>query len=72
MIFLMALNAPQVRAQYFGQNRVQHYPIDFKVIHTNHFEVHYSAAERGAAIDAARLAERAYKRLTRQLSHEYN
>ncbi|MBI4502379.1 MAG: PD40 domain-containing protein [Gemmatimonadetes bacterium] len=62
---------PRVEAQYFGQNKVQYRHLDFQVIETEHFEVHYYQGMRDAAVDAARMAERAYARLSRILNHQY-
>jgi hypothetical protein len=58
-------------AQYFGQNKVQYRTFKFKVIQTEHFEVYYYNEERAAAMDAARMAERAYARLSRILHHQF-
>lgn len=64
--------APQIaQAQYFGQNKVQYRSFDWHVISTTHFEVHYYGTERQAALDAARMAERSYARLSRILQHEW-
>lgn len=59
------------RAQYFGKNRVQYRDFDFSIIRTQHFDVYYYRDVRPAAVDAARMAERAYGRLTRALNHQY-
>jgi Tol biopolymer transport system component len=67
---VVAFVAP-VRAQYFGQNKVQHRRLDFSVIETEHFDIYYYDGERAAAIDGARMAERAYDRLSRLLNHRY-
>jgi Tol biopolymer transport system component len=58
-------------AQYFGQNKVQYRAFPFKVIQTEHFEVYFYDEERPAALDAARMAERAYARLSRVLHHRF-
>lgn len=58
-------------AQYFGQNKVQYHRLNFSVVQTEHFDLYYHAAEREAALDAARMAERAYARLSRVLNHQY-
>ncbi|KPJ92237.1 MAG: hypothetical protein AMS18_07780, partial [Gemmatimonas sp. SG8_17] len=63
--------ASPVRAQYFGQNKVQHRHLDFSVIQTEHFDVYYYDGVRDAAIDGARMAERAYGRLSQLLNHRY-
>ena len=57
---------------YFGKNQVQYKHFDWKVIETEHFLVHYYSDERAAAMDAARMAERAYSRLSRILGHEFS
>jgi len=59
------------RAQYFGQNKVQYSSFEFEVIATEHFDVHFYPREREAALDAARMAERSYARLSRLLNHEF-
>jgi Tol biopolymer transport system component len=58
-------------AQYFGRNKVQYTNFDFKVIQTEHFDVYYYDRERIAALDAARMAERSYARLSKVLNHEF-
>jgi Tol biopolymer transport system component len=66
------LSAPGVlSAQYFGRNKVQYTDFDFKVIQTEHFDVYYYDRERNAALDAARMAERNYARLSKVLNHEF-
>lgn len=69
---LLAATCPAVAtAQYFGQNKVQYKSFDFKILRTEHFDVHYYEAERLAATDAARMAERSYARLSRILNHRF-
>ncbi len=58
-------------AQYFGRNKVQYRHLDFAVIRTEHFDIYYYEEERDAAVDGARMAERAYARLSRILDHRY-
>ncbi len=62
--------APLV-GQYFGQNKVQYSTFDFRIIQTEHFDVYYYPAERTGALDAARMAERWYARLSRILHHQF-
>ena len=57
-------------AQYFGQNKVQYESFDFKVMHTEHFDVYFYPEEEESALIAARMAERWYARLSRMLGHE--
>jgi len=63
--------APPAAAQYFGQNKVQYRSFPFKIIRTDHFEVYFYDEERAAALDAARMAERAYARMSRVLHHQF-
>ena len=58
-------------AQHFGRNKVQYRAFDFQVIQTPHFDIYFYEQERTAALDAARMAERAYARLSRVLQHEF-
>ena len=67
----MLLGPQAARAQFFGQNKVQYRSFDWHVIQTTHLEVHYYGEERQAALDAARMAERSYARLSRILQHEW-
>ena len=60
-----------VHGQYFGQNKVQYTRFDFRVLETEHFDVYYYEAERQAAYDVARMAERSYARLSRVLRHQF-
>jgi WD40-like Beta Propeller Repeat len=61
--------APFVDAQYFGRNKVQVDSFVFRVLPTAHFDIYYYAAERDAAVLAARMAERWYFRLSQALQH---
>src|SRR5918998_4884170 len=69
LLFLLAPGL--LSAQYFGRNKVQYSSFDFKVIQTEHFDVYYYEQERVAAMDAARMAERGYARLSKILNHEF-
>ena len=68
---LALFGAAPLAAQYFGQNKVQYQSFDFRIIQTEHFEVYYYPAERAAALDGARIAERWYARLSRVLHHQF-
>src|SRR5688500_4241525 len=57
--------------QYFGQNQVQYKHFKWRVIETEHFLVHYYPEEKAGAMDAARMAERSYSRLSRLLDHQF-
>jgi hypothetical protein len=58
-------------AQRFGRNKVQYRAFDFQVIETEHFDIYFYDEMRDAALDAARMTERAYARLSRVLRHEF-
>ncbi len=70
-VFLLLGMPGLLSAQYFGRNKVQYTNFDFKVIQTEHFDVYYYPRERVAALDAARMAERSYARLSKVLNHEF-
>jgi dipeptidyl aminopeptidase/acylaminoacyl peptidase len=56
---------------YFGMNQVQYDRFDWRVKETTHFLIHYYPEEEVAASDAARMAERAYERLSRIIGHQF-
>ena len=68
---LFAAFPAALSAQYFGRNKVQYGRFDFKIIQTEHFDVYYYPAERPAALDIARLAERSYAKLSKVFSHTF-
>ncbi|MBZ0270386.1 DPP IV N-terminal domain-containing protein, partial [bacterium] len=65
----LAVLATPVAAQ-FGKNKVQYQSFDWYTIETEHFDIYYYKEEEESAIVAARMAERAYTRLSRILDHE--
>ena len=71
LLLLLAATPVPVAAQYFGRNKVQYTKFDFKVIQTEHFDVYFYEREREAAMDGARMAERAYAKLSKVLNHEF-
>jgi Tol biopolymer transport system component len=62
---------PAAAQGYFGQNQVQYDRFDWQVNETEHFLVFFYPEEKRAAMDAARMAERAYARLSRILDHQF-
>ncbi|HJR17040.1 MAG TPA: DPP IV N-terminal domain-containing protein [Gemmatimonadales bacterium] len=70
-LVLLLLVPGLLSAQYFGRNKVQYSSFDFQVIQTEHFDVYYYEQERVAAMDAARMAERGYARLSKVLNHDF-
>jgi Tol biopolymer transport system component len=69
---LLAGAPAAVAAQYyFGQNKVQYRAFDFQILRTEHFDIYFYPEARAAALDAGRMAERSYVRLSKILRHEY-
>jgi len=62
-----ALAAPQTRAQAFGQNQVKNRDFDWKVVSTEHFDVHYYEDSEPLAPFAAEILERSYRRISASL-----
>ena len=55
---------------YFGQNKVQYRTFDFRVLKTDHFDIHYYPEEEQAAQMIGRMAERWYARLSQIFEHQ--
>src|SRR6185503_1306195 len=62
---------PAKAQSYFGQNQVQYDRFQWRYLETEHFLIYYYPEEREAVMDAARMAERAYARLSRILDHQF-
>jgi Tol biopolymer transport system component len=69
-LLVMALTPANLSAQYFGQNKVRYESHDFKVLKTEHYDIHYYDEAADVAIEAGRMAERWYVRLSKALGHE--
>jgi Tol biopolymer transport system component len=69
--FLAAGTAPIGAQSYFGQNQVQYAKFHWLILNTEHFQIYYYPEEERATKDAARMAERAYARLSRVLDHQF-
>jgi len=67
---MLGLAALAVNAQQFGQNKVRYRSFDFKVLKTQHFDIHYYDEIREATFQFARLAERWNTRLEKLLDHK--
>jgi dipeptidyl aminopeptidase/acylaminoacyl peptidase len=70
---VVAATAPAaLRAQgYFGQNQVQFQNFEWRVLKTEHFDVHYYQSMAEGARIAARMAERSYARLSRLMGYQF-
>jgi Tol biopolymer transport system component len=65
------LSSTNADAQYFGRNKVRYDRLEFRLLQTEHFDIHYYAEEEAATVHAARMAERWYGRLSRILGHKF-
>ena len=65
---VLALALP-ARAQ-FGQNKVQYRSFKWRILETEHFNIHYYEEERSAALETARMSERGYEYLSDFFQHE--
>lgn len=70
VVGLLAVPSP-ASAQYFGRNKVQYDDFDFRVLETDHFNLHYYEEEAEVIEDLARMSERWYERLARTFQHEF-
>src|SRR4051812_20355113 len=69
---LLTLGAARpAAAQYFGRQKVQYDNFDWRVLDTNHFNIHFYPEEQAATEDAGREAERWYSRLSLGFQHEF-
>lgn len=57
--------------RYFGQNQFGYRHFKWQILETEHFRIHYYPEERLPIKDAARMAERAYVRLSKMIGHQF-
>lgn len=67
--FVFAMLALPAAAQ-FGQNKVQYRSFKWRILETEHFNIHYYEEERSAALETARMSERGYEYLSEFFQHE--
>ncbi len=70
-LLLGIVSAPSEAQQYFGQNHVQFKQLDWRVLKTAHFDIHYYPEMQEAAVLTGRMAERSYARLSRIFNHTF-
>ncbi len=64
------LNCSIASAQfYFGKNKVQYFPFEWKVLVTEHFRIYFSDEESGLSEIAAAAAENSYAFLADKFNH---
>jgi Tol biopolymer transport system component len=71
LALLVAGGATLSAQNYFGQNQVQYDRFKWSELETEHFIIYYYPEEAAATIDAGRMAERSYARLSRLLDHQF-
>ena len=67
---LAGVGAPELRAQWYGRNKVQYQRFDFKIMKTRHFDVYFYLQDETTVKMAGLMAERWYSRLSRMFNHE--
>ena len=71
VVVLLGVSVEPASGQYFGRQKVQYEDFDWRVLQTDHFDVHFYPEERIAIEDAARQSERWYTRLSLAFQHEF-
>src|SRR5262245_58776073 len=67
---LLATSVPAA-AQSFGRNKVRYDSSRTQILETPHFEIYYNPGNHDAVVQAGRLAERWYERLSKTLGHTF-
>ena len=71
MLLAVVLGLPlPADAQYFGRNKVQYETLDFHVLPTPHYQIHFYPEAAVPVEDGARMAERWYERFARIFQHD--
>ena len=70
-LVMLVATAAATGAQSFGRNKVHYDDLDFRILETPHFDIYYYPAEHDASVEAGRLAERWYARLSKALDFEF-
>jgi len=63
--------APLGAQGYFGQNQVQYEHFKWRVLETDHFQIHYYGKLNEITPDLAKMAERSYARLSVLMGHQF-
>jgi hypothetical protein len=67
----LCLAQPLAAQGYFGQNQVQFQKLNWRVLKTEHFDIHFYPEEERMARLAGSLAERSYARLSRLMNYQF-
>lgn len=66
VLALLLVLPTTISAQYFGRNKVQYDDFNFRVLHTEHFAIHFYEGQSARMVeDFGRMAERWYERFAR-------
>lgn len=65
------VSAPAGAQAYFGQNQVQYDHFKWRVLETDHFQIHYYQKTNEIMPDIAKMAERSYARLSVLMGHQF-
>ncbi len=66
----LSAGAASYAAAQFGQNKVHYKKFAWRILRTEHFDIHYYQGTEDAVQHAALMAERGYKRLSGVLHHQ--
>jgi dipeptidyl aminopeptidase/acylaminoacyl peptidase len=69
---MLVATAAAAGAQSFGRNKVHYDELDFRILETPHFDIYYYPEEHDASVEAGRLAERWYARLSKELDFTFS
>lgn len=70
-ILILSAWGGRAEAQYFGRNKVNYENFKFRVLATEHFDVHVYTQDETVARDVARMAERWYDRFAPTFGHTF-
>ncbi|MCK4236260.1 MAG: biopolymer transporter Tol, partial [Candidatus Krumholzibacteria bacterium] len=69
LIVVTAGSSLEAQAGWFGKNKVQYKDIEWSILKTPHFDVHFSKGYRGLAARTAVILEYGYGKLADDFSH---
>lgn len=70
LLLLLLLAAVPAAAQHFGKNKVQARTLEWQILRTPHFDLHFHDGGEELAVRAAIIAERAYKEYADRLDRD--
>ncbi|MFQ6676661.1 MAG: hypothetical protein ACE5LH_10050, partial [Fidelibacterota bacterium] len=67
LLLLLSLNTGQAQL-YFGRNKIQYHPFDWRVLSTPHFEIYFYREEEELAAAGAFFAEESFLELQKKFN----